>query len=86
MNIINMIAGALVGGSLAWVLGRIYGEGVGVAKSRIMVGKKAGKEDIDAYVDHKFTRSGFITKRIFERGLNDQLDKYIDTLNEKKEN
>ena len=32
MNILNVIAGALVGGSLAWVLGRAYGEGVGAAK------------------------------------------------------
>lgn len=32
MNIINGIVGALIGGSLVWVLGRAYGEGVGAAK------------------------------------------------------
>lgn len=33
MNILNGIVGALIGGSLVWVLGRAYGEGVGAAKS-----------------------------------------------------
>lgn len=42
MNIINGIVGALIGGSLVWVLGRAYGEGVGAAKSLFVVGKKAG--------------------------------------------
>ncbi len=86
MNILNAIAGALVVGSLAWALGRVYGEGVGIAKSLIMVGKKAGKEDINAYVDHKFDTSGFITKMIFMKGVNDQFDNYIEALNEKHNN
>ena len=45
MNILNVIAGAFVGGSLAWVLGRAYGEGVGAAKSLFVVGKKARSEE-----------------------------------------
>ena len=87
MNIItNVITGALVGSSLGWVFGRIYGEGVGIAKSLIMVGKKAGKDDIKVYVEHKFNNTGFVEKIVFMRGLNDQLDRYIDALNKKKEN
>lgn len=85
MNIVNVIAAALVGSGLAWTLGRVYGEGVGVAKSLIMVGKKAGKEDIDAYVNHKITSAGLITKLVFMWGVNDQFDKYIDAMNKKKE-
>ena len=78
MNIINGIVGALIGGSLVWVLGRAYGEGVGAAKSLFVVGKKAGNEDIKLYIDHKIARDGFITKMIFTniifmQGLNDQL-------------
>lgn len=53
MNILNGIVGALIGGSLVWVLGRAYGEGVGAAKSLFVVGKKAGNEDIKLYIDHK---------------------------------
>lgn len=56
MNIINGIVGALIGGSLVWVLGRAYGEGVGAAKSLFVVGKKAGNEDIKLYIDHKIAR------------------------------
>ena len=88
MNILNVIAGALIGGSLAWVLGRAYGEGVGAAKSLFMVGKKAGNEDIKLYIDHKIARDGFIMKMIFMQGLNDQLDdciKAINSMNKKKE-
>ena len=58
MNIINGIVGALIGGSLVWVLGRAYGEGVGAAKSLFVVGKKAGNEDIKLYIDHKIARDG----------------------------
>ena len=43
MNILNVIAGALVGGSLAWVLGRAYGEGVGAAKSLFCGWKESGQ-------------------------------------------
>lgn len=84
MNIGNVIAGALIGSSLAWVLGRVYGEGVGVAKSLIMVGKKEGKESIKAYIDHRIAKKGFITKMIFMHGLNNQLDDYIEAMNEKR--
>lgn len=87
MNIINGIVGALIGGSLVWVLGRAYGEGVGAAKSLFVVGKKAGNEDIKLYIDHKIARDGFITKMIFMQGLNDQLDdciEAIDSMNKKK--
>lgn len=83
MNIVNVIAGALIGGSLAWTLGRVYGEGVGLAKSLIMVGKKAGNEDIKRYIDHKFDNAKFITKMVFMQGINNQLDNYIEALNEK---
>ena len=88
MNIINGIVGALIGGSLVWVLGRAYGEGVGAAKSLFVVGKKAGNEDIKLYIDHKIARDGFITKMIFMQGLNDQLEdciEAIDSMNKKKE-
>lgn len=87
MNIINGIVGALIGGSLVWVLGRAYGEGVGAAKSLFVVGKKAGNEDIKLYIDHKIARDGFITKMIFMQGLNDQLDdciEAIDSMNKKQ--
>lgn len=80
MNIINGIVGALIGGSLVWVLGRAYGEGVGAAKSLFVVGKKAGNEDIKLYIDHKIARDGFITKMIFMQGLNDQLDDCIEAI------
>ena len=80
MNILNVIAGALIGGSLAWVLGRAYGEGVGAAKSLFVVGKKAGNEDINLYIDHTIARYGFITKMIFMQGVNDQLDDCIETI------
>lgn len=80
MNILNVIAGASIGGSLAWVLGRAYGEGVGAAKSLFVVGKKAGKEDINLYIDHTIARYGFITKMIFMQGINDQLDNCIEAI------
>lgn len=84
MNILNVIAGALIGGSLAWVLGRAYGEGVGAAKSLFVVGKKAGHEDINLYIDHKIAHDGHITKMFFMRGLNNQLDVCIDVIDESK--
>lgn len=88
MNILNGIVGALIGGSLVWVLGRAYGEGVGAAKSLFVVGKKAGNEDIKLYIDHKIAHDGFITKMFFMQGLNDQLDdciEAIDSMKKKKE-
>lgn len=63
MNIINGIVGALIGGSLVWVLGRAYGEGVGAAKSLFVVGKKAGNEDIKLYIDHILSEVKERTKR-----------------------
>ena len=88
MNILNVIAGALIGGSLAWVFGRAYGEGVGTAKTLFVVGKKACNEDTKLYNDHTITRYGFVTKMIFMLGLNNQLDdciEAIDSMNKKKE-
>ena len=84
MSILNVIAGALVGGSLAWVLGRAYGEGVGAAKSLFVVGKKAGNEDIKRYINHMIARNGFVTKMIFMQGLNNQLDDCVDIINTAK--
>lgn len=84
MNILNGIVGALIGGSLVWVLGRAYGEGVGAAKSLFVVGKKAGNEDIKLYIDHKIAHDGFITKMFFMQGLNDQLDDCIEAIDSMK--
>lgn len=84
MNILNVIAGALIGGSLTWVLGRAYGEGVGAAKSLFVVKKKAGNEDIKLYIDHTIARYGIIRKMIFMQGLNNQLDDCVDIINKAK--
>lgn len=94
MNILNGIVGGLIGGvlvlalggSLVWALGKAYGEGIGAAKSLVVVGKKAGNEDIKLYIDHKIARDEFITKMFFMQGLNDQLDDYIEAINSMNEN
>lgn len=94
MNILNGIVGGLIGGGLVlalggilvWTLGKAYGEGIGAAKSLVVVGKKAGNEDIKLYIDHKIARDEFITKMIFMQGLNDQLDDYIEAINSMNEN
>lgn len=86
MNILNGIVGGLIGGVLVLALGKAYGEGIGAAKSLVVVGKKAGNEDVKLYIDHKIARDEFITKMFFMQGLNDQLDDYIEAINSMKEN